>query len=155
MWTQRWAARLAWAAVIVLAIIGLAAVTRRVLDVAHIIPPTPETMRGGSFDAGFGQHPLLTLTHILPGALFMVLGPLQLVGSIRSRHLWLHRLLGRIYVAASVMIGLSALVLTFTVTIGGAVETAAIVVFAPIFLFALARGVVHVRRHEIRQHREW
>jgi uncharacterized membrane protein len=141
--------------VIVLAVIGLAAVTRRVLDLAQVIPPTPSTMRGGAFDAGFEQHAMLTLTHIVPGALFMVLGPLQLVGRIRARHLWLHRLLGRAYVAASVVIGVSALVLSFTVTIGGAVETAATLVFAPIFLFALGKGYVHVRRGEIRLHREW
>jgi uncharacterized membrane protein len=152
---RRWVAWLAWTAVIVLAAIALAAVTRRVLDISGVIPPTPSTMRGGSFDAGFAQYPLLTLAHIVPGALFMVLGPLQLVGGIRARHLWLHRLLGRIYVAASVVIGVSALVLTFNVSIGGAVETAATLVFAPLFLFALARAVCHVRRGEIRLHREW
>ena len=27
--------------------------------------------------------------------------------------------------------------------------------FAPIFLFALAKAIVHVRRHEIARHREW
>lgn len=155
MRTLRWTWRLAWAAVVVLAIIGLAAVTRRVLDLAHIIPPTPETMRGGAFDAGFAQTPLLTLIHILPGSLFMVLGPLQLVGWIRRRHLWLHRLLGRVYVATSVVVGLSAVALNFAVAIGGAVEIAATLVFAPLFLYSLLRGFLHARRHEIRQHREW
>ena len=155
MQVQRWMARLAWIIVVVLAVIGIAAVTRRVLDLTHVIPPTSDTMRGGAFDAGFAQHPLLTLTHIIPGVLFMVLGPLQLVGRIRSRHLWLHRLLGRVYVAASVVIGVSALVLTFNVSIGGAVEMAATLVFAPIFLFALAKAVVHVRRRQIARHREW
>jgi uncharacterized membrane protein len=155
MHVQRWIARLAWTAVVVLAVIGIAAVTRRVLDLAHVIPPTSDTMRGGAFDAGFAQHPLLTLTHIIPGILFMVLGPLQFVRGIRARHLWLHRLLGRVYVAASVVIGLSALILTFNVSIGGAVETAATLVFAPIFLFSLAKAVVHVRRREVARHREW
>ncbi len=87
MWTQRWTSRLVWTVVIVLVVIGLAAVTRRVLDLAQVITPTPASMRGGAFDAGFAQHPILTLTHIIPGALFMVLGPLQLVGRIRARHL--------------------------------------------------------------------
>jgi uncharacterized membrane protein len=155
MWTRQRTARLVWAAVILLAIIGLAAVTRRVLDLAQVIPPTSLSTRGGVFDAGFALHPILTLTHILPGALFMVLGPMQFVRGIRSRHLRLHRLLGRVYVAASVVIGLSALVLAFTVTIGGPVETAATLVFAPLVLFALTKAVVHVRRHEIALHREW
>src|SRR5437762_13242500 len=87
MVTRRWTSRLAWTVVIVLAVIGLAAVTRRVLDLAQVIPPTPASMRGGAFDAGFAPHPLLTLAHIVPGALFMVLGPLQLGRRIRARHL--------------------------------------------------------------------
>jgi uncharacterized membrane protein len=155
MWTQRWTARLVWTVVIVLAVIGLAAVTRRVLDLAQIIPPTSPSMRGGAFDAGFALHPILTLSHIIPGALFMVLGPLQLVGRIRARHLWLHRRLGRVYVAVSIVIGVTALILSFTLSIGGGVETAATAVFALIFLFALGKAVVHVRRGEIPLHREW
>jgi uncharacterized membrane protein len=155
MMRPRWTSSLVWTVVIVLVVIGLAAVTRRVLDLAQVIPPTPSTMRGGAFDAGFAQYPLLTLAHIIPGALFMVLGPLQLVGRIRARHLWLHRLLGRIYAAASVVIGVSALFLTFTASIGGPIENAATLVFAPLFLFALARAVVQVRRHDIASHREW
>jgi uncharacterized membrane protein len=112
-------------------------------------------MRGGSFDSGFRQHALLTLVHILPGVLFIVLGPLQFVGRIRRRHLWLHRLLGRIYVATSVVVGLSAIALNLTVAIGGALEVAATLVFGPLFLFALGRGFLLARRHQIRPHREW
>ncbi len=155
MWTWRWTSRLVWTVVIVLAVIGLAAVTRRVLDLAQVIPPTAPTMRGGAFDAGFAQHPILTLTHIIPGALFMVLGPLQFVGRIRARHLWLHRLIGRVYVADSTVVGVTALILSFRLTIGGGIETAATLLFALIFLFALGKAVVHVRRGEIARHREW
>ena len=154
MRTQRWMSWLVWTVVIVLAIIGLAAVTRRVLELAQMIPPAP-SMRGGAFDAGFALRPILTLSHLVPGAMFMVLGPLQLVHGIRVRHLWLHRLLGRVYVAASVVVGVTALVMSFTLTIGGAIESAATLVFALIFLFSLGKAVVHVRRGEIARHREW
>src|SRR4051794_5548086 len=142
----RWTWRLGWAAVVALAIIGLAAATRRVLDLAQVIPPTPPTMRGGAFDAGFAEYPLLTLAHIIPGALFMVLGPLQFVPRIRTRHIWLHRLSGRLFVTISVIIGVTALVMSFLVTIGGGIESAATVVFALLFLFALGKAVQHVRR---------
>jgi uncharacterized membrane protein len=154
MIASRWGGRLVWGVVIVLAIIGILAVTRRALDLAQVIPPAPGP-RGGAFDAGFAEHPVLTLAHILPGALFMILGPLQFVRPIRSRHLWLHRLSGRVFVAASVVIGVTGLVMGAVLAIGGANETAVITLFSIIFLFCLAKALYHVRRREIAQHREW
>jgi len=150
----RWTGWIVWSAVIVLAIIGLAAVTRRALDLAQVIPPAPYP-RGGAFDAGFAQQPILTFLHILPGAFFMVLGPLQFVERIRARYIRLHRVSGWLFVATSMVIGVTALVMSFTVTIGGGIETAATVVFAVLFLFCLTQAVQHIRRREIAQHREW
>ena len=39
--------------------------------------------------------------------------------------------------------------------IGGANETAATTLFALVFLFALTKAFLHIRRREIAQHREW
>jgi len=150
----RWTGWIVWSAVIVLAIIGLAAVTRRALDLAQVIPPAPYP-RGGAFDAGFARQPILTFLHIIPGAIFMVLGPLQFVQRIRTRHIRLHRLSGWLFVATSTVIGVTALIMSVTVTIGGGIETAATVVFAVLFLVCLTRAVLHIRRREIAQHREW
>jgi uncharacterized membrane protein len=150
----RWTGRLVWTVVILLAIIGLLAVTRRALDLTGVIPPGTNP-RGGAFDAGFAQQPILTFVHIIPGTIFMILGPLQLVRRIRARHLWLHRLSGRIFVAASLVIGLSGLVMGFVLAISGANETAAITLFSLLFLIFLAKGFLHARRREIAQHREW
>jgi uncharacterized membrane protein len=152
--TSRWTTRAVWTVVIVLAVIGVLAVTRRTLDLAHVIPPG-ENPRGGAFDAGFAQQPVLTLLHILPGLLFMVLGPLQFVRRIRSRHLWLHRLVGRVYVVASVVIGVTGFVMGFTLAISGANEATAITLFSLLFLFFLLKGFLHARRREIARHREW
>ncbi len=154
MSTPRWAAGLVWATVIVLAIIGLAAATRRALDLAQVIPPASPP-RGGAFDADFARYPILTLAHIVPGALFMVLGPLQFVRRIRARWPQVHRLLGRVFVAASAVIGVTGLVMSFTLAIGGIIETAATTVFSLLFLFALAKAVLHVRRGAVARHREW
>ena len=57
--------------------------------------------------------------------------------------------------ASGVVIGVTALIMSFLMSIGGANETAATTFFAIIFLFALGKAFLHIRRREIAQHREW
>jgi hypothetical protein len=45
--------------------------------------------------------------------------------------------------------------MSFLMSIGGANETAATTLFALLFLFALTRAFVHIRRREVTWHREW
>jgi uncharacterized membrane protein len=143
-----------WGAVIILALIGLAAAARRMLVLSEVIPSfgPPQVP---AFDAGFARYPLLTLVHIVPGSLFMVLGPLQFVRRIRSRYISVHRWSGRVFVASGIIIGITALMMSFQMAIGGANETAATTFFAVLFLFALGKAFLHIRRREITPHREW
>jgi hypothetical protein len=146
-----WRIRLVWIGVVVLVLIGMAAATRRALILLFGIAASPVAQ----LDAGFARHPELTFIHIVPGALFMALAPLQFVPGIRARRLWQHRWSGRLLVAAGLIAGASALVMSWQMSIGGANETAATSVFATLFLFSLVKAFWHVRRREIRQHREW
>lgn len=154
MTSSHWIARALWSAVIVLATIGIAAVVSRMLNLAHVVEPAVDP-GADVLEAGFARHPVLTMIHIVPGLLFMVLGPLQFVRRIRSRHLRLHRWFGRVFVASGVVIGITALAMSFLMAIGGANETAATTFFAILFLFALGKAFLHIRRREIAQHREW
>jgi uncharacterized membrane protein len=149
-----WLVRVLWGVVIVLAFIGIAAAVRRTLILAQVMPSF-DPPQAPAFDAGFAQYPILTLVHIVPGALFMILGPLQFVRRIRSRYLTVHRWCGRTFVASGYVIGITALAMSFLMSIGGANETAATTLFALLFLLALTRAFVHIRRREIAQHREW
>ena len=108
-----------------------------------------------SYDSGFARHPGLTLFHMLPGLLFVMLGPLQFVARIRARHINLHRWCGRIYVASGVVVGVSALILGAVVAYGGPTETAAITFFSTLFLIFLGLAVFRIRRREVSAHREW
>ena len=144
--------RLVWTGVIVLALIGIAAAARRTLVLLFGIGTSPVT---GALDAGFAQHPALTLVHILPGALFMVLGPLQFIPRIRARRLWLHRWIGRVFVATAYVVGISALAMSWQISIGGATETAATTTFGVLFLFCLTRAFWYIRHRRIQLHREW
>ena len=146
--------RLIWAATIFLALIGIAVVIRRVI----VLIPTLRTgyqRPAAGFDSGFARHPILTMVHILPGALFMILGPLQFIPRLRSRHPGFHRWSGRVFLILGAVIGISALMMSFQTTIGGANETAATTLFALIFLFSLGKAYIHIRRREFAQHREW
>jgi 4-amino-4-deoxy-L-arabinose transferase-like glycosyltransferase len=53
------------------------------------------------------------------------------------------------------VVGTSALVMSFTMAIGGANETAATTLFAVLFLFFLAMGFWNIRQRRIARHREW
>jgi uncharacterized membrane protein len=152
---KTWIVRAIWTVVIFLALIGIGAAIRRAVALSSPARQGKSSNPFSDFDGGFARHRVLTTVHIAPGVLFMVLGPLQFVRRIRSRNLWFHRLSGRVFVAAGVVIGVSALAMGFQTPIGGANETAATVLFAIIFLFDLSKAFVHVRRREIVQHREW
>jgi uncharacterized membrane protein len=152
---KRRATRLVWTGVIVLAVIGLAAATRRTLVLfwpavfAGRYPPA------AAMDIGFAKHMALTLLHIIPASLFLVLVPLQFVPAIRTKYLSVHRRLGRILVVSGLVIGTSALVMSYSMNIGGPNETAATTLFGILFLFSLIKAYRHIRRKEVAQHREW
>jgi uncharacterized membrane protein len=104
----------------------------------------------------FARYPVLTLVHIVPGMLFMILGPLQFSPGIRARHLRWHRFSGRVFVVCGLVIGISAVVMSFGMpAIGGLNQAAATALFGVFFLFALSRAFWHIRRRQIALHREW
>jgi uncharacterized membrane protein len=147
--------RLVWTGVICLALIGVAAVTRRTLVLLW-----PETFAGkaspaAALDAGFARHMALTLIHILPGGLFLILAPLQFVPGIRQKHLRVHRWMGRVLLICGLIIGVSALIMSYTMNIGGINETAATTLFAIVFLICLIKAYRHIQRKEVARHREW
>jgi uncharacterized membrane protein len=150
------ARRLLWFAVIFLVLIGVAAVTRRSLVLIW-----PQRFSGSSsnpaaaLDAGFARHVALTFIHILPGALFLALAPFQFLPGVRQKHLQFHRWMGRILVISGVIIGVSALIMSYKMNIGGPNESAATTLFAIVFLICLLKAYRHIRRKEVARHREW
>lgn len=149
------ATRFIWIAVIVLVTIGIAAATRRALVLFRPSVFAGKYPPAAALDIGFAKHAALTLLHIIPGTLFLLLAPLQFLPSIRAKHLRLHRRLGSILVVTGLVIGVSSLVMSFTMNIGGANETAATTLFGIFFLFCLIKAYRHIRRREVAQHREW
>ena len=147
--------RLLWIAVILLAFIGLAVATRRTTVLLKPGGLNPAKNPAAQLDAHFADHRTLTLAHVLPAMLFMVLGPLQFVRSLRSKYPQIHRWSGRIFLTASTVVGITGLTMAFGKTIGGVDEKAAITLFGIFFLIALAKALWHALRRDFAQHREW
>src|SRR6266436_1334818 len=157
--------RALWSAVIFLALIGSAVALRRMVHLVPIVAggyhpaavsSNPVAAQFAALDDLFAHYPILTLVHIVPGLLFMLLGPLQFSSTIRARHLRWHRWSGRIFVVCGVVIGISALVMTLSMpAIDGFNQAAATTLFATFFLFALCKAFWYIRRREIPPHREW
>lgn len=143
-----------WTAVVFLAVVGLSAITRRTVLLLHPAAPNPANP-AAALDAHFADHLTLTLAHILPAVLFMVLGPLQFVRAIRQKHPQFHRWSGRTFLVASAMVGLTGLTLSFRKTIGGWDEKSATILFGSFFLVALGKALWHALHRQFAQHREW
>ncbi|HWZ82661.1 MAG TPA: DUF2306 domain-containing protein [Terriglobales bacterium] len=145
---------LVWILTLTLVAIGLIVAVRRTY-VLLFPPEHPRFAAAAALDAGFAAHPFLTFLHILPAALLIVLMPLQFVKRIRTQHPAWHRWSGRLLIALGFVVGTSALVMSFTMAIGGTNETAATTLFAVLFLFFLAMGFWNIRQRRIVRHREW
>jgi len=61
----------------------------------------------------------MTLFHSVPGFLFMTLGPLQFMSSIRKRWIHLHRMSGRIYLGVCTLVAIGAISIGFAFPIWG------------------------------------
>jgi len=150
--------RFLWTAVIVLVLIGVAAVTRRTLVLlwpAQFGIKTMNANPAAAHDVGFARHMALTLVHILPGALFLALTPVQFLPGIRSNHLAFHRWSGRVLVICGLIIGTSALIMSYKMNIGGPNETAATTLFGIVFLICLVNAYLYIRKKQVARHREW
>ena len=146
---------LLWSAVVLLVAIGIAAVTRRSLALLWPQHFAGKSAVNSGLDAGFARDAALTFIHILPGAFFLGVAPLQFLPRFRQSNLKFHRRMGTLLVLCALIIGASALVMSFTMNIGGANETAATTLFAIAFLICLVKAYAYARRRQIERHREW
>lgn len=147
--------RLLWTAVFFLAFIGLAVAARRSVVLLRPGAMSATNNPAAALDAHFADYRALTLAHVLPAMLFMVLGPLQFLKKLRATYPAIHRWSGRIFLGASAIVGVTGLTMAFGKTIGGLDEKAAIALFGTFFLLALAKALWHAIRRDFAQHREW
>lgn len=145
-----------WGIAIFLVLIGVLIVLRRLIFLINLDKPGKYTPGVSPVpDDGFAAHPLLTLIHIIPGLLFMLLAPLQFIRKLRTSYPKLHHFIGYTVLVSGLIIGSTALIMGFTMAIGGLIETLAITVYGTAFLFSLSKAYLHIIKREIALHREW
>jgi Predicted membrane protein (DUF2306) len=141
-----------WTPFLLLCAIGAAAAIRRIVALASA------SLTGSSqfpkMDAHFAGNAGMTLLHIVPSLLFVLLVPLQFVSSLRLSHPQFHRWLGRVTMVLGIVVGISALRLSAH-PVGGLTESTATVLFGSLFLFSLGKAWWHIRNCRVELHREW
>jgi len=141
-----------WIVLVILCVIGAAAVTRRLVALGTTPVGGPSDL--ARMDEHFAAKAGLTVVHIVPSLLFVLLVPLQYVPVLRRRHPRLHRWTGRVIMCLGVVTGISALWLSAH-PVGGIAEETATVFFGCFFLFSLGKAWSHIRNGRAELHREW
>jgi hypothetical protein len=127
-------------------VIAIAVVLRRLVELIRPSPGGPPQM--ASLDAAFSSHAALTLAHIIPAAIFVILAALVLLR--RTSDSWAERL----FFPFGAITGVTAYAMS-SFAIGGWIERSAVLVFDTWFLISLARSYWFRRYGEAAQKRVW
>jgi hypothetical protein len=60
-----------------------------------------------------------------------------------------------VLVVSGLIVGTSALIMSFKMNIGGPNETAATTLYGIVFLICLSKAYLYIRQKEVERHREW
>jgi hypothetical protein len=143
---------LVWIGFFLLCVIGAAAAVRRI--VVLIVPPVVQRVpQLAALDTAFGSRKTLTLWHIVPALLFVILLPVWVSGWARVRPV-VHRRVTYALLVLGGITGVTALLLSAH-PFGGVNEAAAAILYDGLFLFSLARAWVMLRRRNLTLHRAW
>ncbi len=134
-------ARLMTVLVVLLALLGTATA------VVHFLSP--------HYNPGFDDHPGIVKSHVVLGALYLLLGLFQFSPGIRRQSIRYHRWMGRLLVAGALVTGMTALFLGIVIPFSGFAEQIIISIFGGLFLISIVQAVLNVRQGRIQQHREW
>ena len=95
-------------------------------------------------------------THFIMGTLLLILGGVQLIKRIRVTYPAVHRILGRIYVAASFLTAIGGLTFIFiTGTAGGVVMDIGFGIYGILMLVASVETIRHARGGRMEKHNNW
>ena len=128
-------------------VISVAVVVRPVFALAY--PPHSAPPQLAALDAVFASHATLTLTHILPALIFVLISPF-FVFRTSAETVWPERLLFPL----GAVVGLTAYAMS-GYSVGGWVERSAVLFFNTLFLFSLLCAYRYGRRGELLLKRRW
>lgn len=112
------------------------------------VGPFPEEITGNLF-----ALPWLAI-HAAVASTALLVAPLQFITRLRNRHPRLHRIIGRVYVVACLLGGLTGLPLAWGAT-AGPVATAGFGILAILWLVTTTLAWRHAVARRITAHRQW
>ncbi|HEY2472658.1 MAG TPA: DUF2306 domain-containing protein [Terracidiphilus sp.] len=127
--------------------ISVAVVLRRLAALAAPDVNAPPQM--AQLDNTFASHTALTLAHIIPALLFVLVAPF-----IVFRRAQRVILLERAFYILGVIVGLTAYAMS-TFSVGGWLERSAVLVFDSFYLFSLSRAFIYRQRLNVLLERRW
>jgi hypothetical protein len=134
-----------------LCFIAAAAALRRIVALL-LVQASTRTGQFGELDAAFAARKALTLAHVVPALIFVLILPLWFSVRIQNRES-LHRRMTWALFALGFLVGATAIPLVAN-PVGGATELSAIIVFDSLFLLSLAQAFRLFLQHRPR-YREW
>ncbi len=157
--------RLIYGIIIFLTIIGIAIVARRSTKLMgvlvngyhpHTVSSNPQLEELAQTDDLFARFPILTLVHIIPGLVFLLLAPFQFSKKIRAVKVRRHHRAGRVTIVAGLVTGITAFLMSvFMPAIGGINQAACTLLFSVFFLYALITAWRKALQKDFILHREW
>ena len=111
------------------------------------------TTRAGA--VRYNVLPVTTLLHILPGAVFLFVAPLQLVPRFRRRISGVHRRLGYVLLVLAIPYAATGIFFSIYKPVFGPLASVASGGAGLWFVFCSIRAYAAIRRRDIDRHREW
>lgn len=127
--------------------ISVAVVLRRVAALVNPVHNGPPQMAG--LDDAFASHAVLTLAHILPALLFVLLVPI-IVFRPGNHPGWIDRILYPL----GAIVGLTAYAMSLY-SVGGWTERSAVLLFDTLFLLSLVRAWLYRSQSDFLLERRW
>ena len=128
------------------AVIGLDVASERYAAVVE------ETRRGA---ARYNAVPYATLLHVVPGAAFLLIAPLQLTRRLRAGNARVHKATGYLLAVLAVPFAGTAFYLSLHEPIFGMPGAIATVLAAAWFVYCGVRALANIRRRNVTAHRVW
>jgi hypothetical protein len=127
-------------------VIAAAVVVRRLIAIAYPSPGAPPQM--AALDAVFASRSALTIAHIVPAMLFVLLTPFIFLRRVSA--VWAERLLFPL----GAVVGATAYAMSVD-AVGGWLERSAVLFFNTLFLYSLARAYGYFRGGDQPLKRRW
>lgn len=146
-----------WRIPILLWLVGSVTILTASFRIALIISGLGmETLPDDYEGAHYLDHLAITAAHIIPGIVFLALGPLQFSAVLRRRWTRWHRLSGRVFVLSGLSLGMSGVWMNQNFPpIGGVAKYVSAHLFGVAMLAAIGIATAAIMRGNVARHRVW